>query len=376
MGKEEKKLARQKKRKEKKLAKQKKKENKKMLAQEDRLRLKKNRIISKIDKVDNSIDDIIEYIEKNEIDIETEQKNKINTISEELTQVKSSLQKVEENVENANKLTKKGFNIFGITLPQIFAYFIVYSVLGYLGETIFAFLAEGVIESRQSFLYGPFCAIYGLGAVVMIVGLQKVKNRKIALVIGGIILGAITEYVVSLIGEYVFGVKWWDYSDMAFNLNGRICATYSIAWGAIALVLVKFVNPRVDRYINLIPMRSLKAMTSILMIFLLSDWLISSFALEMFYVRLEETHHIELRTEGSQHEVAKDIYHNPVVNTIANTIWSDKVMVKTFPNLRVTTKSGAVIYVSNLYKDEIEPYYIKVFEPVLFDLREEQMKRK
>ena len=360
---------------EKKLAKQKKKEDKKIAAQEDTLRLKKNRIVSKIDKIEESIDDVIEYIEKNEIDIETEQKDKINTISEELQQVKTNLKEVEENVENANKLTKKGWNIFGITMPQIFAYFIIYSVFGYLGETLFAFLAEGVIESRQSFLYGPFCAIYGLGAVVMIVGLQKFKKRNITLIIAGIILGAITEYTVSLVGELVFGVKWWDYSDMAFNIHGRICATYSIAWGGIALVFVKYVNPRVDRLINQVPMRTLKTVTSIMMIFLLCDWLVSSFALEMFYVRLEDTHHIELKSEEQDNRLAKEIYKNPVVNAIVNTIWNDRIMVKTFPNLRVTTKSGAVIYVSNLYK-EIEPYYIKVFEPVLFDLREEQMTHK
>ena len=323
---------------EKKLAKLKKKEEIRKANQEDSLRLKKNRIVSKLDKIETSIDDVIGYIEKNEIDIETEQKNKINTISDELEQVKKGLQKVEENVENANKLSKKGFNIFGITAPQIFAYFIIYSVFGYIGETLFAFLAGGVIESRQSFLYGPFCAIYGLGAVVMILGLQKFKKKNITLIIAGIILGAITEYTVSLIGEVVFGVKWWDYSEMAFNLHGRICASYSIAWGAIALIFVKYVNPRVDRFINQIPMRTLKTVTSILMIFLLCDWLISSFALEMFYIRMEDTHHIELKSEVREDSLAKQLYKNPIINGIVNTIWNDNVMIKTFPNLRVTTK--------------------------------------
>lgn len=358
---------------EKKLAKQKKKENEKIIAQEDSLRLKRNRIVTKLDKIEGSIDDVIGYIEKNDIDIENEQKNKINTISEELKQVKTDIKKVEENVENANQLSKKRWSIFGITIPQIFAYFIIYSILGYLGETLFAFLAEGVIESRQSFLYGPFCAIYGLGAVVMIVGLQKFKKKNITLIMAGIVLGAITEYMVSLIGELVFGVKWWDYSNMAFNLHGRICATYSIAWGGIALIFVKYVNPRVNKLINQIRTKTLKTATSIIMIFLLCDWLISSFALEMFYVRLEDTHHIELKTE--ENSFAKEIYKNPIVNVVVNTLWNDEVMVKTFPNLRVTTKSGAVIYVSHLYKD-IEPYYVKVFEPVLFDLREEKMTHK
>lgn len=285
------------------------------------------------------------------------------------------MKKVEENVEDLNSLTKKEFNIFGITIPQIFAYFIIYSIFGYIGETLFAFLAGGVIESRQSFLYGPFCAIYGLGAVVLIIGLQKFKKNSFTLILGGIVLGALTEYTVSLIGELVFGVKWWDYSTMAFNINGRICASYSLAWGAVAWVFVKFVNPKVDRFISLFPMRTLKTVTSILMIFLLCDWLVSSLALEMFYVRMEDTHHIELKNSENSNKLGKALYKNDTIRNIVNTIWSDNVMVKTFPNLRVTTKNGAVIYVSNLYKD-IKPYYIKVFEPVLFDLREEQMRHK
>ena len=360
---------------EKKIAKQKKKEEKKKRSEEDSLRLKKNRIVSKLDKVENSIDDIIEYIEKNEIDIETGQKEKINTISNDLEQVKESLNKVEENVENANNIAKKGFNIFGITVPQIFAYFIIYSIFGYIGETLFAFIAGGIIESRQSFLYGPFCAIYGLGAVVLICGLQKFKKKNITLIIGGIILGALTEYIVSLLGELVFGVKWWDYSSLPFNLNGRICLAYSLMWGLVALVFVRFVNPKVDRFINLFPMRTLKTITSIIMIFLLCDWLVSSVALELFYVRMEDTHHIELKNSENSNKLGKLLYQNPVVRDVANIIWSDSTMIKTFPNLRVTTKNGAVIYVNKLYKD-IQPYYLKVFEPVLFDLREEAMTHK
>lgn len=360
---------------EKKVAKQRKKEEKKKLAQEDSLRLKKNRIVSKLDKIENKIDDVIDFIDKNDIDIKSEQKDKINSISKDLADVKVSIDKVEEDVENANKLEKKGFNVFGITIPQIFAYFIIYSIFGYLGETLFAFLAGGVIESRQSFLYGPFCAIYGLGAVVLICGLQKFKKKNITLIIGGIILGALTEYMVSFIGEAVFGVKWWDYSNLPFNINGRICAAYSLVWGIVALVFVRFVNPKVDRFINLFPMRTLKTLTSIIMIFLLCDWLISSVALEIFYVRMEDTHRIELRNSEQSNKLGKLLYKSPTIRNIANIIWSDRVMVKTFPNLRVTTKNGAVIYVNKLYKD-IQPYYIKVFEPVLFDLREQEMTHK
>lgn len=83
----------------------------------------------------------------------------------------------------------KKIKIAGISLWRILAYFIIYSFIGYLIETIYAFVVYGVIESRQSFLYGPFCSIYGVGAVIMICALQRVKDDKThTLFFGGFIV--------------------------------------------------------------------------------------------------------------------------------------------------------------------------------------------
>lgn len=94
--------------------------------------------------------------------------------------------KVKENTANDNKIEnnssqKKKFTIFGFTITKLLAYFIIYSIIGFVIETIFGLLTKGVVESRKSFLYGPFCGIYGLGAVVMIVGLQKFKKNNYTL---------------------------------------------------------------------------------------------------------------------------------------------------------------------------------------------------
>lgn len=71
---------------------------------------------------------------------------------------------------------KRKIKIVGISIWRILAYFIIYSVVGYIIETLYGMLTKGVIESRQSFLYGPFCSIYGLGACLMIICLQKLKK--------------------------------------------------------------------------------------------------------------------------------------------------------------------------------------------------------
>ena len=71
---------------------------------------------------------------------------------------------------------KKQFKILGISIWRILAYFIIYSVVGFIIETLFALIFYNVLESRQSFLYGPFCGIYGVGAVFMILILNKYFN--------------------------------------------------------------------------------------------------------------------------------------------------------------------------------------------------------
>ena len=119
------------------------------------------------------------------------------------------------NTNDANQ--KWEFSILGISIWKIFAYFIIYSILGYIIETLFGIATKGVWESRQSFLYGPFCAIYGVGAALMIIFLHKYSKRYNTLFVLGFIIGSIVEYLVSFLGEMMLHVKWWDYSKHAFK---------------------------------------------------------------------------------------------------------------------------------------------------------------
>lgn len=320
----------------------------------------KKELKNDLNHIVEDLEEIVENVEEMEKQPGEEQKKEV---TENLEKVKEQIAALEEGKETETKKKEKGFSIFGITIWRMLAYFVIYSVLGFIVETIFAFFSEGVIESRKSFLYGPFCAIYGVGAVVMIVGLQKCKKNNFTLCLGGFLIGSVVEYLVSLIGELVFHVKWWDYSDMAFNLQGRICLTFSIAWAALGVFLIKVVNPIVDKVIDKIPVKVWKIGSLVIVIFMFIDWIVSSFAMQMFFMRIVDNHHIELKDGSEYIEICRDLYQEEWIKNIVDTFWNDEVMVKTFPNLRVTTKNGAVIYVSKLYP-EIHPYYIKVFEPI------------
>ena len=109
-----------------------------------------------------------------------------------------------------------------VDIWSFFMYLILYSIAGFFIETTFGAITKGVIESRKSFLYGPFCAIYGIGAVAMILFLKKEKNIWKLFFLGSLI-GATVEYLMSLIFERIFGVKWWDYSDLfLISMEGHV----------------------------------------------------------------------------------------------------------------------------------------------------------
>lgn len=256
--------------------------------------------------------------------------------------------------------TNKKFTIMGFTITRLLAYFVIYSIIGFVIETIFGLVTKGVIESRKSFLYGPFCAIYGLGAVVMLIGLQKFKKNNYTLFFGGFLIGSLVEYLVSWIGEIIFHVKWWDYSNFAFNINGRICIWFSLFWGILAIYLITHIHPKIDRFLDRFSPKMLAIITITFVIMMFLDWCISSFALKMFFTRLVNNYHLELQDVSTYQEKYTKLYENETVKLIVDSLFSDEVMLKTFPNLKVTSKDGEIILVKDILS-HIQPYYFKVF---------------
>ena len=264
--------------------------------------------------------------------------------------------------ENTAKNEKKSFTILGVSIWRIFAYFIIYSVIGYIIETLFGIVTKGVWESRQSFLYGPFCAIYGLGAVVMILALKYFNKNYNTLFIGGFIVGSIVEYIVSWYGDVFLNVKWWDYSDMPLNINGRICVFFSLFWGFLAIYLMAYANPRVDRLINRIKgkfaLKKLKVITMIIIVFMFVDCVLTGIAIKLFMVRKVHEYDLNVSNKQEIEEVYNVVYGNEALNNLVTNWIGDKKMIMTFPNLKTQDKEGNMIYF-DMYVGNIKPYYYK-----------------
>lgn len=258
--------------------------------------------------------------------------------------------------------TKKPFTILGLSIWRIMAYFIIYSVIGYIIETLFGLLTMGILESRQSFLYGPFCGIYGIGATLMIIGMQKLPKTYNWLFLGGFILGSVTEYFISWTSEKFAGITWWDYSYMPLNINGRVCLLYSIFWGLLAIYLMGYFNLKVDRCMDWIKTKIstkvLKGFVLSIFIFIVVEFIATAIAIQVFLIRMEKQNDLDVPNKEETVQLYEQIYGNPKLAEFIYKYWGDEKMIKTFPNLKIENREGQTIYINKLLPD-IKPYYIK-----------------
>ena len=121
------------------------------------------------------------------------------------------------------------------------ALFLVYSFLGWIVEVIFTFFVEGKLVNR-GFLVGPLVPIWGTGAILITLGL-KPDDSVFSLIISSAFIGTVLEYIVNYVMEKIFKVRWWDYSQFPFNINGRVCLITSCMFGIAGLLVIKVFNP-------------------------------------------------------------------------------------------------------------------------------------
>ena len=148
-------------------------------------------------------------------------------------------------IKNANQNFKKNFfetdDDNHLSGYEVFYIFMICNVIGYCVEMVFCYLKHGYWESRQSLIYGPFGLAYGIGGVLLSYLLFKdTKKAWWKVFIKSYIWGTVAEYICSLGEELVFGHVSWDYSKMPLNINGRVCALYSVFWGIMGLVYTRF----------------------------------------------------------------------------------------------------------------------------------------
>lgn len=134
---------------------------------------------------------------------------------------------------------------------NIIFYFIIYSFLGWCLESIYKTILLKT-PTNSGFLYGPFCPMYGLGAVLML-ALSGFSHNIIIIFFMGFVFFSVWEYIVAVILEKLFKTKYWDYSDLKFNFQGRVCLKNSIYWGILGVLLVFVIQPALEGFVEKIP---------------------------------------------------------------------------------------------------------------------------
>lgn len=221
-----------------------------------------------------------------------------------------------------------------ITIHQIIWYLLIFSIIGLIVETLFCYFTTGVIESRKGLIFGPFCPIYGVGATILICLLNELKTNKLKLFVYGGILGSAIEYIISFGLEAFYGTRFWDYSFLKYNLNGRICITYTIFWSILAFVLIKFVKPIIDKIIN---KTNYKFIDGTIVFFAVIDIFCTIWGINSYKNRAINNYY------GIQ-----NIENKSIVQDIENNMFESKKMEQIFPNLRFINENGEEIWIRDI----------------------------
>lgn len=166
-------------------------------------------------------------------------------------------------------------------LTILFWIFIIGSIAGFIFEITVVFFQKGHFELRQGLIYGPFIPVYGIGAMLYYVVLNKIKlKNKLQIFLITMLLGGLTEYLCSFMQEKLFGTISWDYSYLPFNINGRTSLLHCIYWGIGGILYVTYIEPLIEKMREKINKNSIRIITIILAIFMIFDITISWMAAE------------------------------------------------------------------------------------------------
>ena len=155
-------------------------------------------------------------------------------------------------------------------ISKYFLLFVFYSFLGWLMEVTQGYVRHKKFVNR-GFLIGPYCPIYGYGAISMTLLLKGYANDPIVLFVMAIVICSILEYTTSFVMEKLFKIRWWDYSNRKFNINGRICLETMVPFGILGCLMIYFVNPFMFAIIDMIPSNLINIIAVILFIIYLVD---------------------------------------------------------------------------------------------------------
>lgn len=168
-------------------------------------------------------------------------------------------------------------------------WFILFSFLGWVWETIFCSITKHHFQNR-GFLFGPICPIYGASALLFIAVMAVIPEST---PVWGLFLifalgSAVVEFLTSWYLEKRFHARWWDYSNVPLNIQGRICLPATIGFGAAGLAGAKYLIPLLAQVSDRIPPIVFEVSALVFMGILGADFALTEAGLSQLLKRIEE----------------------------------------------------------------------------------------
>ena len=159
------------------------------------------------------------------------------------------------------------------TIETWFLWLMIYSVIGWVYESTICSIGHRKLINR-GFLNGPYCPIYGTGAVLVLLVLGRIQN-PVLLFFAGAVVTCSLEYLTSWLMEKLFHARWWDYSKRKFNIGGRVCLIGAVVFGAFSVVLVLVLHPLVRSLTDRLTDAALSWICAILFVGIVSDLVVT-----------------------------------------------------------------------------------------------------
>lgn len=186
---------------------------------------------------------------------------------------------------------------YSYSAAQWLLVFYLYCMLGWCFESTVVSVGQRRLVNR-GFLRGPMLPIYGFGAVILLYVSLPLKQHPVWLYLASMIAATVFEYIVGVVMEKIFKVKYWDYSKQRFQFQGYICLRSSLCWGFLGLILTSVIHPPIEKLVLGLPFIGLIVIDVLFSAAFISDVIVSvRSALDLAKV-LEELD--RLREQGAE----------------------------------------------------------------------------
>ncbi len=217
--------------------------------------------------------------------------------------------------------------------------FLFYSIVGWAFEVTLYLIRDKKFVNR-GFLNGPYCPVYGSGGIMIWLLFGNMQN-PLGIFLSSAVAACTLEYLTSYIMEKLFHARWWDYSEMKFNLNGRICLLGAVTFGTFAILLVYLIHPAVSGMLEQLPDLAIYITAGVLGVLFVVDCIVTVSALLNFHQHLEKIfgyldHAAEqLHKKHRKHLSLREIFTMQREQILRHLNWQQRRIILAFPRMQL-----------------------------------------